>query len=416
MYWKELTTGIYPWDIHDEGMETILDNLQNEAGCNAAYCIALMHHEKRPLHDNYYHHNPVRKRYIPEDSRAYWMPDWDMYKDSKIKPITSDRDFLKDTDWLEIFVKALRERGMKPGVEISHTPLDKVRSKEEFPDCIQQDIYGNILGQNLCWNSQDARIYIQSLARELVTRYDVEMIQTCSRLFAGGDPSLHPLLGVCLGGCFCNNCEKQAKSHGLDWEGIKTIVRYWADVVSGATVELREDKFLLNRGDSSPVMLLLEEPLLYDWLKFRCDSIVEHFGELSEAIHKANSDVDFRFNTCWPKAEMIGLDLKADAPHIDSVRTMVYAEKTGDIERVRNKSKWLANVRRQIGEDVPIISAIAPRAKATPELIKLGIKTVVLGGADGLSFGFYDGATIERLRAIKEGMAEAEVQLHPSSA
>ena len=416
MYWQELTTGIYPWDIHDEGMETILDNLQNEAGCNAAYCIALMHHEKRPLHDNYYHHNPVRKFYIAEDSRAYWLPDWDMYKDSRIKPSTSDRDFLKDTDWLDIFVRALRERGMKPGVEISHTPLDKVRSREEFSDCIQRNIYGQALGQSLCWNSPDARIYIQSLARELVTRYDVEMIQTCSVLFSSGNSSAHPLLGVSLGGCFCESCEKRAKAHGLDWEGIKNVVHYWADVMSGATVEIRQDRLLLNRGDSSDTMLLLEYPLLYQWLKFRCDSIVEHFAELSAVIHAASPDVDFRLNTCWPKAEMIGLDLKAVAPHLDSVRTMDYAEQTGDIERVRNKSKWLANVRRQLGEDMPIISAIAPRAKATPELIKLGIKTVALGGADGLSFGFYDGATIECLRAIREGMAEAEVQLRPSNA
>ena len=58
MLWKELTTGIYPWDIHDEGIENILDNLQKYAGNNAAYMLALMHHEKRPLHANYYPHNP----------------------------------------------------------------------------------------------------------------------------------------------------------------------------------------------------------------------------------------------------------------------------------------------------------------------------------------------------------------------
>ena len=48
MYWSELTTGIYPWDMHDEGIESILDNLQEYAGNNAAYMLAIMHHEKRP--------------------------------------------------------------------------------------------------------------------------------------------------------------------------------------------------------------------------------------------------------------------------------------------------------------------------------------------------------------------------------
>ena len=411
MYWQELTTGIYPWDVHDEGIETILDNLQGEAGCNAAYMISLMHHEKRPLHDNYYHHNPVRKRYLAEDSRAYWLPHPEMYAQSRIKPLTSDREFLKGTDWLEIFVKALRGRGMMPGAEISHTPMDKVRAAEQFADCIQRDIYGRAMGQHLCWNSPDARAYMAALATDLVTHYDLAMIQTCSVLFGGGSAALHPLLGVTLGGCFCENCKRLAGQAGLDWAGITRVVRRWADVLTRATLQANEDCLLLQRGNSSPVMFLLEEPLLYDWLRFRCESITSHFAELSAPIHAANPKVDFRLNTCWSHAQLIGLDLTKVAEHIDSVRTMDYAEQSGSEEAVRNKGKWLANVRRQVGEDKPIISAIAPRAKATPELIKLGIKIVALGGADGLSFGFYDGATIERLRAIKEGMAEAEVQL-----
>ncbi len=411
MYWHELTTGIYPWDVHDEGIETILDNLQNEAGCNAAYMISLMHHEKRPLHDNYYHHNPVRKRYVAEDSRAYWLPDPAAYVDSRIKPLTSDREFLKGTDWLDVFVKAVRKRGMRPGAEISHTPLDKVRAGEEFADCIQRDVYGHRLGQQLCWNNPDARAYMTALAVDLVTHYDIAMLQTCSALFAAGRANLHPLLGVTLGGCFCDHCKAVAGAAGLDWDAITRTVRSWADVLTRATVELNEDRLLLNRGNSTPAMLLLEQPELFHWLRFRCESTTSHFAQLSAAIHAARADVDFRLNTCWPRAERVGLDLRQVAPHLDSVRTMDYAEQTGDIEKVRRKGKWLANVRRQVGDDKRIISAIAPRAKATPELIKLGIKTVALGGADGLSFGFYDGATIERLRAIREGMAEAEVAL-----
>jgi hypothetical protein len=171
MFWKELTTGIYPWDIHDEGIENILDNLQEYAGNNAAYMLALMHHEKRPLHANYYPHNPVRKRYLAEDSRVYFTIHPEMYKDSRIKPLPSERDFLKGTDWLDIFIKALRKRGMKTGAEISHTPLDSERGRREFGDCIQRDIYGNppsydrFTWQQLCWNSPDAREYVYSLAR-----------------------------------------------------------------------------------------------------------------------------------------------------------------------------------------------------------------------------------------------------------
>ncbi len=418
MFWSELITGIYPWDVHDEGIETILDNLQQQAGCNAAYMIALMHHEKRPLHDQYYHHNPVRKRYLAEDSRCYWEIHPEHYKHCRIQPLGSEREFLKGTDWLDIFIQGLRRRGMKTGAEISHTPLDSKRGAEELSDCIQRDIHGNppSLGyyassQQLCWNSPDARTYVCALAVDLVTNYDLDILQTCSFLYNPGQLHLHPFLGITLGGCFCANCEREAEKAGLNWEQIKKTVRYYADVLTRRTLEANEDCNLLKRGNSTTAMFLLEHPELFDWLRFRCDSVTRYFKELSETIHKANPRVDFRFNTCWTEAELIGQDLTRIAPYVDSIRMMDYSEQTGEEERVMNKGYWLANVRRQVGEDKRIIGGIAPRAKATPDLIRKGIKILALGGADGLSFGFYDGATMERLRAIREAMTEMEIEL-----
>jgi hypothetical protein len=160
-------------------------------------------------------------------------------------------------------------------------------------------------------------------------------------------------------------------------------------------------------------MFLLEDPLLYQWLQFRCYSVTKYFKGLSEAIHSVNKNIDFRYNTCWQEQELIGQNLREIAPHVNSIRMMDYAEQTGSDEIVSRKGLWLANVRRQAGEEKTIIGGIAPRAKATPELIKKGIRIVALGGADGLSYGFYDGAKFENLRAIKEAMEECEIILPP---
>ncbi len=443
MFWKELTTGIYPWDIHDEGMETILDNLQGLAGNNAAYMLALMHHEKRPLHTNVYPHNPVRTRYLAEDSRCYFTIHPEEYRASRIKPLQSDRDFLRGTDWLEVFIRALRKRGMQTGAEISHTPLDSGRGQTEFSDCLQRNVYGNppeygrFTFQQMCWNSPDAREYVCSLARDLVRHYDLDMLQTCSFLYNPGRLDLHPFLGVVLGGCFCDNCRREAEKQGLDFEAMKRAARFWADILLSENTESQglafetdaqpsvtrstedllergEARLLLKQGNSTSTMFLLEQPALYEWLQFRCRTVTRYFRELSGAIHQANPKVDFRFNTCWQEQELIGQNLREIAPYVDSVRMMDYSEQYGDPARMANKGPWLANVRRQVGWDKPIIAGIAPRAKATPELIKQGIRTVALGGADGLSYGFYDGASYANLRAIREGMAEVGAELHPT--
>lgn len=444
MYWSELTTGIYPWDIHDEGMETILDNLQQYAGNNAAYMLAVMHHEKRPLHAVCYPHNPVRKRYLAEDSRCYFTIHPEEYRASRIKPLPSERDFLKGTDWLELFAKALRKRGMRTGAEISHTPLDSARGMTEFADCIQRDVYGRppeygrFTHQQLCWNSPDAREYVCSLARDLVRHYDLDMIQTCSFLYNPGRLDLHGFLGVTLGGCFCDNCKREAEKQGLDFEGMKRVAKKWADILlsentdspglafdpsatvsqtlsAEQTLEKVEQRLLLKRGNSTATMFLLEEPLLYQWLQFRCNTVTRYMKELSEAIHSVRKDIDFRFNTCWQEQELIGQNLRDIAPYVDSIRMMDYSEQYGNPELVARKGYWLANVRRQVGEDKPIIGGIAPRAKATPELIKQGIRIVALGGVDGLSYGFYDGADFRNLRAIREGMEEVGAVLRKRS-
>lgn len=414
MYIDELTIALYAWDIADEGVDHVLDTVQEKAGCNAAYMVALMHHEKRPLWDNYYPHNPVRKFYVPEDSRIVWKADPDCYRHSRIKPLPSERDFLKARDWLDVMSKAARERGMLPQVEISHTPLDKERAAGEFADCIQKDIYGHPFVQHLCWNNSDAVQYMCCLATDLVKNHDVEMLQTCTRPFNPGNLSLHPFLGVTLGGCFCHVCAAKAKAMDLDWGSITKTVRSYADVLTStkqSNVEANEARLLLERGDTSPVKFLLEHPELYDWLKFRMDSFTDYLRQVNQAIKKVNPSVDFRWNSCWAGSEFFGIQLRDIKQHVDSVRLMEYTEQLGDPTLMPRKARWVSNARRELGEDMPLVSAVAIRAKATPQLIHEGIRLAVKNGADSLSLAFWDGCTMEQLSAVRSGMEAAEVKI-----
>ena len=84
---KEVAASLYAWDLADQECEQIMDTLKETAQANSLYLVALMHHEKRPLTDFYFPHNSTRKTYFPEDSRVYWQPHADSYRDSKIKPL-----------------------------------------------------------------------------------------------------------------------------------------------------------------------------------------------------------------------------------------------------------------------------------------------------------------------------------------
>ena len=368
----EVSASLYAWDLHDEGIEKILDNLQQMAAVDSVYLIALMHYERRPLTSREFTHNPVRKMWQAEDSRAYWLPDMKRY--GRIKPRVSDFDWLNQTDWVRTLVEAARKRGLRTGVEISHTVLELERAKGEFIDCVQRDINGQpiVFGRTypICPNSPDARQYALNLLSELAARYDVDYVQTCTLPFMRG--------GADQGGCFCENCVIAARESGFD---------------------LVKAKAVLKQNPAAPLEL-------GQWHGFRGESLARYYKVMHDGIHAIRRGAELRFNDCF-NGDAWGLDVKRLKPHLDSIRVCDYSEQTGDPARMKDKRDWLTRERAAVGRDFPIVSAVAVRPKATPDLIREGVKIAVGCGMNGITLGHYDGAEFPMLRAIRDGLKAA---------
>lgn len=425
MYWREVATSLYAWDLLDEGVEPILDAVQEHAQCNSTYLVALMHDEKRPLTDFYYPHNPKRLVYWTEDSRAYWKPNPDFYRNSRIKPRPSDREELRSTDWLQQLIDASRRRNMYTGAELSHTWLDKERAREEFADVVQVDIYGRPFDQQICFNNPDVRAYGIALYTDLVANYDIDMVQTCVRGFnpgrtqpwaASAASEVQRLTGTVLGGCFCEHCRAAAESRGIDWNAMVPRLRWIADGYDRYNAKQAFELNLLWNSTVTATALLADTPELYQWIKFRTDSLTEFYAEIYRACHAARPDVDVRLNHYAAYPELMGLDLRSCAPYLDSVRSSDYSEQTGDPARQEWKRGYLHSVRRAIGVEKYFLSAISPRPKATPDLVKAGILTSAQCGANALTIGHYDGSWLNCLKAIKVGLDEAGVVVLPRQA
>jgi hypothetical protein len=78
---------------------------------------------------------------------------------------------------------------------------------------------------------------------------------------------------------------------------------------------------------------------------------------------------------------------------------------------MEHKRKYLLALRAAAGDDIPLLSAIGIRPKATPELVRRGVLISAEAGADGLSLGHYDGAPLRLLEAIGDGLREADVRV-----
>ena len=217
----EVTGSIYPWEVHDEGIDLILDNMTRIAGVNSVYLIAVMHQEHRPFNNDKlpgiftFVHNPVRTEWNAEDSRAYFKPQMNLY--GQIKPLLSSQPWLNDTDWLQLVLNKAHGRKLRAGVEVSHTyiPVDVLNT---HPECKQRDINNNTVDRP-CTNNPDVRQYLVALYGDLAKNYDVDYIQTCMLLFSRSDD---PVKG---GTCFCESCKHKAKSMGFDMEEAISILK-----------------------------------------------------------------------------------------------------------------------------------------------------------------------------------------------
>jgi len=378
----EVSASLYAWELHDEGIEKILDNLQEMSACNSVHLIGLMHPEHRPLTGTVFPHNPVRQTWDVEDARVYWHPELKRY--GRIKPRLSDFDWLNGTDWLKVMVEAARKRGLKTGVEISHVTLDRERAERDFPDVVERNIHGELTHvrpqfRPICPNNPDALAYDLALWGDLAANYDLDYFQSCTISFDEGGPD--------KGACFCDSCKKVALENGFD---------------------LAKAQIVLLANPRA-------EPEAGQWQKFREESVVRYYKAVRAAIHASKPKADLRYNVHMTARNPLdwGINLPLMKPQLDSLRIMDYAEQQGNAAALEPKRTWLAEIRAEMGPDFPLLTAIAVRPRATPELIRQGIQLAVDTTMDGITLGHYDGADFPDLRAVREGLVAAKVEVAP---
>lgn len=270
-----------------------------------------------------------------------------------------------------------------------------------------------------------------------MSNYDIDFVQTCLVPFAhtrhevsvglggesheagtfgfktwGGrsnDP-LQATLQATLGGCFCESCAAAAPAQGLDLKAVRRALLPLAGMLDHPDPAGVHRLALLRASNTSPIALLVRHPELFEWLEFRCASLTRLFADVQAAVSRIRPNIDLRLNAyIYDFPELSGIDFAALRPHLGSIRSSNYDEQSGNAERLEHKRQFLLSVRAAAGDEIHFLSAIGIRPRATPELIRAGVRISAECGADGLSLGHYDGAPLRNLEAIRQGMVEADV-------
>jgi len=231
-------------------------------------------------------------------------------------------------------------------------------------------------------HNPDTREYAVALFGDLAANYDLDYIQTCQYLFNNRD--------IDEGGtCFCEHCIAEARKSDFDMKAAITVLQ-------------------ANKN---------AQPQRDNWLAFRRKCSTEFYRVISEKIREGNPKCHLRYNDTHsygrhdPKD--YGLYLNEAAPYLGSLVNQDHEEQKGNAnEMFKWRKEWLERNRAYIGPDMPLLCGIGARIKATPELIKRGIKAALESPAkiDGLVLKHYDGASFSHMRAFKQGMIEGGVK------
>jgi hypothetical protein len=219
----------------------------------------------------------------------------------------------------------------------------------------------------------------------VAAHYDIDLIQTCMRLYSPGGPADRDAT------CFCRSCQREAQAAGFDLAAAIGVLK------------------------ANPQA----QPQLDQWLACRRQSIARIYRLVAQSIHQAKPGLDFRLNDFVP----FGYGLKgnrASGLYLEDLRGVInscalsdHTEQLGrPDETFALRKSWLAENRSLLGPETLLLSSVAVRPKATPALIRRGVQAAVENGADGIACKHYDGAAFSMLRAVRYGLAAAGVKAY----
>jgi hypothetical protein len=397
----------FPSDLADEGVDTVLSNLQVRAGVNGV-TAAFAYHAARDV----FPHNPRRKVVLLDRGEHLFPPSRELYEATRIKPrINADalaRDVLDET------CRAAADRGMHVRAWTVFLHADR---PDENLDCVTVNAFGDLYPADLCPANPDVRAYSRALVAD-VARYDVTSILVESLHYHPVEHGYHHEryfieLGAraryLLGLCFCGHCLGRARAAGVDGSAVRAAVRDELERVfadRSATVE----------GELEAAALAdIAGGELIAYLGVRAETVTTLAAEAAEVAEQAGKRLVFLDLSGavkgyasgrpvgGPAAEVawrFGIDLSALARACHEVHVLGYA---ADVDRVRLD---LETYRERLAEaDVSLALRPSPPDCESPGNLaaKIAIARVLdFAGVDFYHYGFLRLEALEWIRAALE--------------
>ncbi|MDP6039110.1 MAG: hypothetical protein QGG64_11215 [Candidatus Latescibacteria bacterium] len=208
------TMWTYPWDLHDEGYESVLHKLRKEVGLNAINLASAYH-----TFDMLRPHLPANNTLQVSQAAIYFQPQESSY--GTIKPHVSP--LMQNENWWGEAVKAASSAGinLNSWTVFFHNSYQA----QAHPECAEVRCTGDISTSALCPANPEVRAFAIALSQDLVQNYGISLLECELLAYSGwGHLHHHAKHGINLGRggrylfslCFCDACKKRAVESNID--------------------------------------------------------------------------------------------------------------------------------------------------------------------------------------------------------
>ena len=334
---KEKFVGIQvsPISFLDEGVDQLLDMLQDRIGINVLFpgtisWLGLKVGRRISVDlDGWPDHGVPQAYSMKGGSYLAFHPEY--YGNTFIKSFRAPDPEMDGKDILEMIIPGARKRGMKVIPEMmeplfsyaGHGSANAIMIPN-MPQCLEVDYLGRIASAP-CTSNHDYRRWWHSIVEDHCRNYDIDGIMWCNerrspldKLIVGQAPT-----------CFCASCRHEASERGIDVER----VRISFDRAYNYFQQARAGSQFVDGSFIEFIRVLLDNPEILIWERFWLERNKDLDRELYGIVKWCNGNLSFGLNV-WNRNHF-SLLRKAQWPwkeqtlYADWVKPIVYPHQAG---------------------------------------------------------------------------------------
>jgi len=328
---------VSPISFIDEGVDTVLDTLQNRVGVNVLMLGTVSWLGLKTGRSISHELDGWPDHGVPEPFKmmggAYFDPDPAYYSGTFIKDYRAKDKEFEGKDILDMVLPAAHKRGMKVYVELME-PFFKYTghgstNTVDIPNLAQAmevDIFGR-LGADPSTSHPDYRNWILSMVEDQVRNYDIDGIMWCNER----NSPLDQLIQGMAPGDFSTHARREAMERGIDVEACRRAMINLYDFMQ----EAANGKEFADGAFITFLRVLMQNPEALIWEKFWLERNKDLDRELYGLVKWCKPGMPFGLNV-WNRNHF-NIFRRAQWPweeqtsYADWVKPITYQHQSGEI-------------------------------------------------------------------------------------